>query len=127
MTSLRSEGFLKPGKAILVPLMYFCRGKTRRQLNSRQTRARSRPSAHLGVLQVLEQSLVGPRDAALLVGLGVRIALDGAGSAANDAPQVRALLVGSALRVGVALGTGRQHGRFAHPNQHSFKKMASRP
>ena len=57
----------------------------------------------LGVLQVLKESVVVPRHSALLVGLGVGIALHRSGRAANDSPQVGTLLVGTALLIRVAL------------------------
>merc|ERR1740121_1534711 len=57
----------------------------------------------LGVDQVLEHVLVRPHNPRVLVGLGVGEALAGAGGAAHDAPQGRALLRVAALLDGVAL------------------------
>ena len=59
----------------------------------------------LGVLEVHVEHLGGPGHAGLEVGLGVGEALDGAGLAADDAEQVGADSVSSALGGGVALGS----------------------
>lgn len=59
----------------------------------------------LGVLEVLEQGLLLPGDAGLLVGVGVGVALGGAGLAAEEAVQGRADLVAAVGLDGVALGT----------------------
>jgi hypothetical protein len=45
----------------------------------------------LGVVQVLEQSIVLPGDSTLLVGLGVGIALHGTGGTSDDSPQIGSL------------------------------------
>lgn len=58
----------------------------------------------LGVLKVGEQGLVVPGNALLLVGIGVGVAVDGTGLAAEQAVQGRADLVGTASLDGVALG-----------------------
>lgn len=58
----------------------------------------------LGVLQVDVEHVSGPDDARVSVGLAVRKALDGAGLAADDAEQVRANAVATALAGSVALG-----------------------
>jgi hypothetical protein len=58
----------------------------------------------LGVLEVREQGVVVPLDALLLVGVGVRVALDGARLAAEETVQGRADLVAAAGLDGVALG-----------------------
>jgi hypothetical protein len=57
----------------------------------------------LGVLEVREKGIVVPGDALLLVGIGVRVALDGAGLAAEQAVQGGADLVTAAGLDGVAL------------------------
>lgn len=59
----------------------------------------------LGVLKVGEEGVVVPGDALLLVGIGVGVALDGAGLAAEEAVQGRADLVAAILLDGVALST----------------------
>ena len=61
----------------------------------------------LGVLEVLEEGLLVPLDALLLVRVGVGVALDGAGLAAEQAVQGRADLVGAAGLDGVALRAAR--------------------
>lgn len=61
----------------------------------------------LGVLEVLEERLVVPGDALLLVGIGVGVALDGAGLAAEEAVQGRADLVAAGGVDGVALSAAR--------------------
>lgn len=53
------------------------------------------------------QSLVVPGDALLLVGVGVGVAVDGAGLAAKQAVQRRADLVAAVLLNGVALRAAR--------------------
>jgi len=53
------------------------------------------------------QSLLVPGDALLLVGVGVGVAVDGAGLAAEKAVQRRADLVAAVLLDGVALGAAR--------------------
>jgi hypothetical protein len=58
----------------------------------------------LGVLEVLEEGLLVPLDALLLVGVGVGVALDGASLAAEEAVQSRADLVAAAVLDSVALG-----------------------
>jgi len=66
----------------------------------------------LGVLEVGEQSVFLPGDALLLVGVGVGVAVDGAGLAAEETVQGRADLVGTASLDGVALSaTGLEEGR----------------
>jgi hypothetical protein len=57
----------------------------------------------LGVLEVREKGIVVPGDALLLVGIGVRVTLDGAGLAAEQAVQSGANLVTAAGLDGVAL------------------------
>jgi len=57
----------------------------------------------LGVLEVLEQCVLVPGDALLLVGVGVRVAVDLAGLAAEEAVEHGADLVALALLQGVAL------------------------
>ena len=57
----------------------------------------------LGVLEVVEEGLVSPGDAGLLVGGGVGVSLGLAGLAAEEAVEVGSLLVGAALLDGVAL------------------------
>ena len=57
----------------------------------------------LGVLQVIEEGVLGPGDALLLVGVGVGEAVDGARLAAEEAVERRADLVAAALLEGVAL------------------------
>lgn len=57
----------------------------------------------LGVLEVGKERRLVPGDALLLVGVGVRVALDGTSLAAKEAVQGRADLVGTALLDGVAL------------------------
>lgn len=59
----------------------------------------------LGVLEVLEESVVVPLNALLLVGIGVGVALDGTSLAAPEAVQGRADLVAAVLLNGVALST----------------------
>lgn len=59
----------------------------------------------LGVLEVLEESLVVPLDALLLVGIGVGVTIDGTGLSAEEAVQSRADLVAAVLLNGVALST----------------------
>lgn len=59
----------------------------------------------LGVLEVGEESALVPGDALLLVGIGVGVAVDGAGLAAEEAVQSGADLVAAVLLDGVALGT----------------------
>lgn len=61
----------------------------------------------LGVLEVLEEGLVVPGDALLLVGVGVGVAVDGASLAAEEAVEGRADLVAAVLLDGVALGATR--------------------
>ena len=61
----------------------------------------------LGVLEVLEQGAVVQGDALLLVGIRVRVAVDGAGLAAEQAVQGRADLVAAARLDGVALRAAR--------------------
>jgi len=61
----------------------------------------------LGVLKVREQSVLVPRDALLLVRVGVRIAVDGAGLAAEQTVQVGADLVALGRVQGVALRAPR--------------------
>lgn len=53
------------------------------------------------------ESIVVPGDALLLVGVGVRVAIDGAGLAAEEAVESGADLVGAALLDGVALRAAR--------------------
>jgi hypothetical protein len=67
----------------------------------------------LGVLQIHVQNLRGPDGVAVDVGLRVRVALDGAGEAADDAVQVGADAVLAALLVGVALGRTTLEDRLA--------------
>jgi hypothetical protein len=57
----------------------------------------------LGVLEVGEEGLLVPGDALLLVGVGVGVALDGTGLAAEETVQSRADLVAAVLLDGVAL------------------------
>ena len=57
----------------------------------------------LGVLEVLEEGLLVPLNALLLVGIGVGVAVDGASLAAEEAVQGRADLVAAGLVDGVAL------------------------
>jgi hypothetical protein len=61
----------------------------------------------LGVLEVGEKSVVVPGDALLLVGVGVGVALDGAGLAAEEAVERGADLVTAASLDGVALRAAR--------------------
>jgi hypothetical protein len=58
----------------------------------------------LGVLEVLEEGLLVPLNALLLVGVGVGVAGDGASVAAEKAVERGADLVALALTKGVALG-----------------------
>lgn len=58
----------------------------------------------LGVLEVLEKSVLLPVDGALLVGVGVREAGNLAGLAAEETVELRADLVALAGLQGVALG-----------------------
>ena len=109
--SARSCSFLKPGNAMLVPLMYFlgfsCERRSggdqsvtaRLQHGSDKTTLRfGSEAAH----EVGEQRVVAPRDARLLVGLSVLEPRDLARLAAHHAEEVRALLIGTALVAGVA-------------------------
>jgi len=57
----------------------------------------------LGVLKVVEEGLLVPGDALLLVGIGVGVALNGAGLAAEKAVESGADLVAAASLEGVAL------------------------
>jgi hypothetical protein len=57
----------------------------------------------LWVLEVLEESVGVPGDSLLLVGIGVRVTLDGAGLAAEETVEVGADLVGLSVTEGVAL------------------------
>jgi len=57
----------------------------------------------LGVLEVLEEGVLVPGDALLLVGVGVGVALDLSGLAAEEAVEHGADLVALALLQGVAL------------------------
>ncbi|KAI6756299.1 hypothetical protein HG530_012035 [Fusarium avenaceum] len=59
----------------------------------------------LGVLEVLEESVVVPLNALLLVGIGVGVAIDGTSLAAPKTVQGRADLVATVLLNGVALST----------------------
>jgi hypothetical protein len=59
----------------------------------------------LGVLEVLEESVVVPLNALLLVGIGVGVAINGAGLAAPETVQSRSDLVAAVLLNGVALST----------------------
>lgn len=59
----------------------------------------------LGVLKVLEQSIVVPGDTLLLVGVGELVAVGGTRLAAKEAVQVGADLVATVLLDGVALST----------------------
>ncbi|KAI6768745.1 hypothetical protein HG531_010934 [Fusarium graminearum] len=59
----------------------------------------------LGVLEVLEESVVVPLNTLLLVGIGVRVTLDGTGLAAPETVQSRSDLVATILLNGVALST----------------------
>lgn len=59
----------------------------------------------LGVLKVVEEGLVLPGDAGLLVGVGVGVAINGTALAAEEAVQGGADLVAAVLVNGVALGT----------------------
>jgi hypothetical protein len=59
----------------------------------------------LGVLEVLEESVVVPLNALLLVGIGVGVAVDGTSLAAPETVQGRADLVAAVLLNGVALST----------------------
>jgi hypothetical protein len=61
----------------------------------------------LGVLEVLEEGLLVPLDALLLVGVGVRVAVNGTSLAAEETVESRADLVAAVLVDGVALGTTR--------------------
>jgi hypothetical protein len=61
----------------------------------------------LGVLEVLEQGVLLPGDALGLVGVGVLVALDGAGLAAEEAVEGGADLVAAAGLDGVALRAAR--------------------
>lgn len=65
----------------------------------------------LRVEQVLEECLVAPGNARVLVGCCVRVALDGAALAAEEAPQVRPLLGGASLFVCAWLCGGGSYGR----------------
>lgn len=56
-----------------------------------------------GVLEVVEEGVLGPGDALLLVGVGVGEAVDGARLAAEEAVERGADLVAAALLEGVAL------------------------
>lgn len=58
----------------------------------------------LGVLEVSEEGVIVPGDALLLVGVGVGVAIDGSGLAAEKTVQGRTDLVGTALLDSVALG-----------------------
>lgn len=51
----------------------------------------------LGVEEILEESLVSPDDARVLVGVAVFVLLDGTSSAAEEAVEVGALAVLAAL------------------------------
>lgn len=59
----------------------------------------------LGVLKVLEQGIVAPDNALLLVGVGELVAVGGTRLAAKEAVQVGANLVATVLLDGVALST----------------------
>lgn len=59
----------------------------------------------LGVLKVVEEGLVLPGDAGLLVGVGVGVAVNGTALAAEEAVQGGADLVAAVLLNGVALST----------------------
>ena len=59
----------------------------------------------LGVLEVVEESLVVPLNTLLLVGVGVGVAIDGTRRAAKETVQGRADLVAAVLLNGVALST----------------------
>ena len=61
----------------------------------------------LGVLEVLEEGLVVPLDALLLVGIGVGVTLDGAGLAAPKTVKSGTDLVATVLVDGVALRATR--------------------
>jgi hypothetical protein len=61
----------------------------------------------LGVLEVLEEGLVLPGDALLLVGVGVGVAVDGTGLAAEEAVESGTDLVAAVLLDGVALCAAR--------------------
>lgn len=61
----------------------------------------------LGVLEVFEQRVLVPRDALLLVGICVGVALDGTSLAAEETVQVRADLVAFRLDDSVALSASR--------------------
>lgn len=61
----------------------------------------------LGVLEVVEEGLVVPGDALLLVGIGVGVTLDGTSLAAPETVQSRADLVAAAGLDGVALRAAR--------------------
>lgn len=58
----------------------------------------------LGVLEVSEEGVIVPGDALPLVGVGVGVALDRSGLAAEETVQSRTDLVGTALLDSVALG-----------------------
>lgn len=61
----------------------------------------------LGVLEVLEEGLLVPLDALLLVGVGVSVAINGTGLAAEETVESGADLVAAVLFDGVALGATR--------------------
>lgn len=109
MRSLRSPSFFRPAKIILV-----LRRRTTAADGTTRARARkwtTQPHVCLhaprdllgGVQEVVEQRLLTPHDAAGLVGGRVGEALGRAGCAAEQAVQVRPLLVAGALLHGVAL------------------------
>lgn len=96
--SLRSFSFLSPPKAILVPGMYFF-GFSRYSNCGRVS-----ISSGMVELQGAYESGVVPGDSLLLVGIGVCVALNGTGLAAEETEQVWADLVALSVTEGVALG-----------------------
>lgn len=107
--SFLSLSFFRPPKAILVPGMYFLGFS--RYSNYTEVRSAIETLRATGAAQVSRtwrrgtyQSVLLPLDALLLVGIGVRVALDGTSVATEQAVQSRADLVAAASLDGVALG-----------------------
>lgn len=99
--SFLSFSFFRPPKAILVPGMYFLGFS--RYSNCGHRSANTIWTESVSFWLQTYQSILLPLDALLLVGIGVRVALDRAGVTTEQTVQSRANLVAAASLNGVAL------------------------
>lgn len=110
MRSLRSSSFLMPAKTILVPGMNFL--GCLRQSSALAAASSRRKSTH--VLEILEECILVPSDAAVLVGVRVFKARRLARRATVHAVQIGALLVCAAFFNDVAAASRRNAPGLAH-------------